>query len=239
MSPHRVVLVGFGPVGARFAEELLPAARDGRVDLTIVGAESHDPYNRIMIAEYAAGQIDRQALTTAVAEDFAAAGASVLTGRRVVRIDRPRSAVELDDGERVAFDRLVRARQPEPPRGADLNLITGRILTQYQSGAQTRRIPELHAAAPRPVALLHPVTAMDRGIRTGSRVRLTNARGTVEADVELTDDIRPDTVFLPFHYPGAESANLLTSAATDPHSSMPEFKRTVVAVEPIPDPAGP
>ncbi|HZU94442.1 MAG TPA: NAD(P)/FAD-dependent oxidoreductase, partial [Microbacterium sp.] len=77
MSPHRIVLIGFGPVGARFAEELLPAVEDGRVDLTIVGAEPHDPYNRIMIAEYAAGEIERDALTTAVASDFAAAGATV------------------------------------------------------------------------------------------------------------------------------------------------------------------
>ncbi|MDQ0649283.1 assimilatory nitrate reductase electron transfer subunit [Microbacterium natoriense] len=109
MSPHRIVLIGFGPVGARFAEELLPAVEDGRVDLTIVGAESHDPYNRIMIAEYAAGEIERESLTTAVAADFTAAGASVLRGRRVTLIDREASVVVLDDGCRLPYDRVVLA----------------------------------------------------------------------------------------------------------------------------------
>lgn len=127
----------------------------------------------------------------------------------------------------------VRARGPQTPRGAELSLITGRLLTHYQSGTQTRRVGELNDLHPRLVAQLHPATAHDRGVAAGSRVRLSNARGAVEADVELTDGIRPDTVFLPFHYAGAESANLLTSAATDPHSSMPEFKNAVVIVEAV------
>ncbi|MBT2483303.1 MULTISPECIES: FAD-dependent oxidoreductase [unclassified Microbacterium] len=104
---HRVVLIGFGPVGARFAEEMLPAVMQGRVDLTIIGAETHDPYNRIMIAEYAAGEIGREALTTADTADFVTAGARVVRGRRVVRIDRASSTVVLDADERVAYDRLV------------------------------------------------------------------------------------------------------------------------------------
>lgn len=107
MSPLRVVLVGFGPVGARFAEELLPAVEDGRVHLTIIGAETHDPYNRIMIAEYAAGETTREALTTALAADFTAAGAAVRTGHRVARIDREHDEVEIDGGERIQYDRLV------------------------------------------------------------------------------------------------------------------------------------
>ncbi|HZU94313.1 MAG TPA: molybdopterin dinucleotide binding domain-containing protein, partial [Microbacterium sp.] len=120
------------------------------------------------------------------------------------------------------------------PRGAELSLITGRLLAHYQSGTQTRRVSELNDLHPRLVAQLHPLTARDRGMAAGSRIRLSNSRGALEADVELTDGIRPDTVFLPFHYAGAESANLLTSAATDPHSSMPEFKNAVVTVEAIP-----
>ncbi len=42
---ERVVLVGYGPVGARLVEGLLPAVREGRIDLTVVGAEPHDVYN--------------------------------------------------------------------------------------------------------------------------------------------------------------------------------------------------
>jgi assimilatory nitrate reductase electron transfer subunit len=47
--PERVVLVGFGPVGARFAEELLPLVRSGAAALTVVGAEHDDAYNRVLV----------------------------------------------------------------------------------------------------------------------------------------------------------------------------------------------
>ena len=62
---------------------------------------------------------------------------------------------------------------------------------------------------------------------------MSNARGTVRCRVKISADIRYDTVFLPFHYGGSESANLLTEAATDPTSGMPEFKSTVVEVRPV------
>nr|WP_110589417.1 molybdopterin oxidoreductase family protein [Microbacterium suaedae] len=136
-----------------------------------------------------------------------------------------------DDG-RARFV-SVRPRRPETPHGSELSLVTGRILEHYQSGTQTRRVAELNEPNPRLVAQMHPVTARDRAIDDGSRIRLTNHRGAVEADVQLSPDIRPDTVFLPFHYAGSESANLLTSAATDPHSAMPEFKNAVVTVEAV------
>ncbi|WP_420826043.1 molybdopterin oxidoreductase family protein [Microbacterium excoecariae] len=126
----------------------------------------------------------------------------------------------------------VRPRTPESPAGRELSLITGRLMGHYQSGAQTRRVPELADAAPSLVAEIHPVTARDRGIAEGEPVRVAGARGVVTARARLSADIRPDTVFLPFHYPGAESANLLTSARTDPISAMPEFKNTVVTLAP-------
>lgn len=105
----RIVLIGFGPVGTRFAEEVLPAVEDGRIALTIVGAEDHDPYNRILIAEYATGALERDDLTIAADGDFAARGARVLRARRAVRIDRTCAAVLLDDGESVPYDRVVLA----------------------------------------------------------------------------------------------------------------------------------
>jgi assimilatory nitrate reductase catalytic subunit len=122
----------------------------------------------------------------------------------------------------------------EPAAGRDLTLVTGRLLEHYQSGAQTRRVPELRDARPVLVAQLHPATANDRGIVEGDRISLSNARGTVVAAAGLSTDIRPDTVFLPFHFGGDASANLLTSDATDPVSAMPEFKRAVVTVERTP-----
>lgn len=127
----------------------------------------------------------------------------------------------------------VLARE-HPTASADrLTLITGRLLEQYQSGAQTRRIPELTEKRPDLVAQLHPATARRHGIGEGDGIRLSNSRGTLRARAELTNDIRPDTVFLPFHYADAESANLLTDDRVDPHSAMPEFKRALVEIRAV------
>ncbi|MGO1267330.1 MAG: molybdopterin oxidoreductase family protein [Microbacterium gubbeenense] len=126
----------------------------------------------------------------------------------------------------------VRPAQHERPSGRDLHLVTGRILEHYQSGAQTRRVPELNDANAIVTAQIHPATAADRGIADGAGVRVANARGSLVARAILTADIRPDTVFVPFHFAGDESANLLTNSAVDPVSGMPEFKHTVVQIAP-------
>ena len=117
------------------------------------------------------------------------------------------------------------ARFPAP-----LLLATGRLLEHYQSGAQTRRVPELLAAQPAARLQLHPATAQDLGVRQDDAVVVTSAHGEAHALADLTADIRPDTVFLAFHYAGAGSANRLTGSSTDPVSGMPEFKTTPVRV---------
>ena len=126
----------------------------------------------------------------------------------------------------------VRARVADSPahRDGTLTLITGRLLEHYQSGAQTRRVPELIAAQPVARVQVHPATAELLGINDGGSVELSNPRGTVRCIAEITADIRTDTVFLPFHFAGDECANLLTSDTPDPVSGMPEFKRTIVRV---------
>lgn len=121
--------------------------------------------------------------------------------------------------------------QADPPAtGRQLTLITGRLLEHYQSGAQTRRVDELAAAEPNARLELHPVTATELGIRDGDEVQVTSPRGHARCRAALTTGIRPDTVFLPFHFPGSESANLLTAAAADPISGMPEFKTSRVSI---------
>ncbi|HAM27232.1 MAG TPA: nitrite reductase, partial [Microbacteriaceae bacterium] len=127
----------------------------------------------------------------------------------------------------------VRSRSSAPRQPGTLTLVTGRLLEHYQSGSQTRRVPELVAAQPVARMQLHPATADRLAIDDGAEVELSNARGTVRCVAEVTPDIRPDTVFLPFHFAGDESANLLTSDATDPVSGMPEFKRTIVTVRAV------
>lgn len=115
---------------------------------------------------------------------------------------------------------------------APVYLITGRVLQHYQSGAQTRRVAELNSAAPEPFVEVHPVLADRLGLVEGGIAHLVTARGEALAVVRLTEDTRPDTVFMPFHWAGPGSANRLTSEVTDPTSGMPEFKVSAVAIHP-------
>ncbi|MER7585064.1 molybdopterin oxidoreductase family protein [Kitasatospora sp. NPDC097691] len=119
----------------------------------------------------------------------------------------------------------------EPDEEYPLFLTTGRVLSQYQSGAQTRRVGELNAAAPGPFVELHPRLAERLGIADGEPVAVTSRRGRAVAPARITDAIRPDTVFMPFHWAGAGRANSLTNPALDPVSRMPEFKLCAVRVE--------
>ena len=115
---------------------------------------------------------------------------------------------------------------------APIYLVTGRVLQHYQSGAQTRRVAELAAAVPEPFVEIHPLLADRLGIAEGETLVLTSRRGRVSATARLTDAIRPDTVFMPFHWGGLASVNRVTNDATDPVSGMPEFKVCAVDVRP-------
>ncbi|MEV5610569.1 molybdopterin oxidoreductase family protein [Streptomyces sp. NPDC052225] len=119
----------------------------------------------------------------------------------------------------------------EPDAEYPVHLTTGRVVAQYQSGAQTRRVPELNKAAPGPFVELHPRLATRLGIAEGDDVAVVSRRGRAVAPARLTTTIRPDTVFMPFHWPGAGRANTLTNPALDPTSRMPEFKVCAVRLE--------
>ncbi len=116
-------------------------------------------------------------------------------------------------------------------------LTTGRVVAQYQSGAQTRRVDELNAAAPGPFVELHPRLASRIGAVEGTPLAVVSRRGRAVAPARITDAIRADTVFMPFHWPGEGRANSLTNPALDPTSRMPEFKVCAVRVEPAAPPA--
>ncbi|WP_031070223.1 molybdopterin oxidoreductase family protein [Streptomyces sp. NRRL S-118] len=110
-------------------------------------------------------------------------------------------------------------------------LTTGRVVSQYQSGAQTRRVDELNAAAPGPFVELHPRLAQRLGVAEGEPVAVVSRRGRAVAPARITNGIRPDTVFMPFHWAGEGRANTLTNPALDPTSRMPEFKVCAVRLE--------
>jgi assimilatory nitrate reductase catalytic subunit len=126
----------------------------------------------------------------------------------------------------------VRPQGPEDDLRPDapVYLVTGRVLAQYQSGAQTRRVPDLAATSPGPFVEMHPRLAARVGVDDGDDVTVTSSRGSATAPVRVTRGIRPDTVFLPFHWPGAGLANAVTNPVTDPASGMPELKVCAVSV---------
>jgi assimilatory nitrate reductase catalytic subunit len=108
-----------------------------------------------------------------------------------------------------------------------LHLTTGRVLAQYQSGAQTRRVRELTDDGP--FVEMHPMLAQRIGAYDGEPVVIRTRRGELKAPARVVDTIRPDTVFVPFHWVGA---NRLTNDALDPASRMPEFKVCAADVRP-------
>ncbi|WP_215455307.1 molybdopterin oxidoreductase family protein [Streptomyces sp. ATCC 21386] len=126
-----------------------------------------------------------------------------------------------------------RASAEEPDAEYPVLLTTGRVVAQYQSGAQTRRVEELNSAAPGPFVELHPRLAERLGAAEGDPVAVVSRRGRAVAPARITTTIRPDTVFMPFHWPGEGRANTLTNPALDPTSRMPEFKTCAVRLETV------
>jgi assimilatory nitrate reductase catalytic subunit len=112
---------------------------------------------------------------------------------------------------------------------------TGRLIFHYLSGNQTRRIGTLVENAPEPYVELHPLTAKKLGIKAGDPVRVRSRRGEIVVPGKITRAIRPDTVFIPYHWGGKQSANQLTIRAYDPLSRIPEYKVCAVQVELAPE----
>ncbi|TLS50446.1 nitrite reductase [Paenibacillus antri] len=112
----------------------------------------------------------------------------------------------------------------EPDAEYPLRLTTGRVVYHYLSGNQTRRVPFLRDMCPEPFVEVHPALAAQYGIAHEDRVRLYTRRGEAVFAVKITEAIRQDTVFVPYHFGKEQSINLLTNDALDPMSRMPEFK---------------
>ena len=124
-----------------------------------------------------------------------------------------------------------RGAAEEPDDEYPLYLTTGRVMAQYQSGTQTRRVEALGRISPQAFVEIHPALARRFGIEDGDRVALTTRRGSIHVNARLTPNIRQDTLFVPFHWGGDACANRLTNPVLDPSSKMPEFKVCAVRVE--------
>jgi assimilatory nitrate reductase catalytic subunit len=109
-------------------------------------------------------------------------------------------------------------------------LTTGRVVSQFLSGNQTRRIGPLVDHCPEPRIEMHPRLAARLGIADGDWTTAESRRGHCTLRASVVTTIRPDTVFIPYHWPGRKSANQLTIAAQDPISKIPEYKVCAVRV---------
>lgn len=133
----------------------------------------------------------------------------------------------------------------EEPGGAfPFRLTSGRVVYQYLSGNQTRRLEFLNSQAPEPWVEIHPQAAERLGIQNDDRVRVRTPRGAMELKALVVPTIRPDTLFIPFHYGHERSVNQLTNPAVEPTVKIPEYKACAATVErvdagPVTEPAGP
>jgi assimilatory nitrate reductase catalytic subunit len=110
-------------------------------------------------------------------------------------------------------------------------LTTGRVVSQFLSGTQTRRIGPLVDQYPEPQIEMHPQLAAKLGIKDGDWATVESRRGQITLQARVVTTIRPDTIFIPYHWAGAKSANQLTIAAQDPISKIPEYKVCAVRVK--------
>ncbi len=111
-----------------------------------------------------------------------------------------------------------------------LLLTTGRILTQYNVGAQTRRTQN-NVWHDEDVLEIHPSDAETRGVRDGQLVSLTSRKGDITLRAEVTDRVQPGVVYTTFHNPET-GANVVTTEYSDWATNCPEYKVTAVQVAP-------
>jgi formate dehydrogenase major subunit len=116
-----------------------------------------------------------------------------------------------------------------------LLLTTGRVLSQYNVGAQTRRT-ENSIWAEEDLLEIHPVDAEDRGISTGDWVGINSRAGDTVLHAVVTDRVQPGVVYTTFHFP-LTGANVVTTDNSDWATNCPEYKVTAVQVTRVTQPS--
>jgi assimilatory nitrate reductase catalytic subunit len=141
---------------------------------------------------------------------------------------------------RARFHALDYAPPAEEPNQAyPFRLTTGRVVYHYLSGNQTRRLGFLNSQAPEPWVEVHPRAAEQLGIRDGESVRVRTPRKQMTLKAMVTPTIRPDALFIPFHYGHDEAVNQLTNPAVEPEVKIPEYKVSAAALERVDAPIPP
>ena len=116
-----------------------------------------------------------------------------------------------------------------------LLLTTGRILSQYNVGAQTRRTPNSDFYS-EDVLEIHPFDAEERGIAEGDWCGIASRAGETVLRAVLTDRVQPGVVYTTFHFPSS-GANIITTENSDWATNCPEYKVTAVQVSRVSEPS--
>ncbi len=138
-----------------------------------------------------------------------------------------------DDGKAKFHAIEYKGAAELPDEEYPLIFTSGRIVHQYLSGNQTRRIGFLVQQCPEPFVEIHPDTAKKYNINDGERVKVVSRRGEGVFPALVVRTIRPDTIFIPYHWGEQLAANQITNAALDPTSKIPEFKACAARLEKI------
>jgi assimilatory nitrate reductase catalytic subunit len=135
------------------------------------------------------------------------------------------------DGRAKMFPIVYTPPAEEPNASYPFRLTSGRVVYHYLSGNQTRRLGFLRAQAPDPWVEIHPKAAEPLGIRDQDVVRVRTPRGAMELKALVVTTVRPDTLFIPFHYGHEQAVNQLTIPAVDPTVKIPEYKVCAAIIE--------
>jgi len=156
-------------------------------------------------------------------EDTEDAGTPIMHVERFVR------------GKGRFFNTQYVASQEKVTRLYPLLLTTGRVLSQYNVGAQTRRTPN-NQWHDEDKLEIHPHDAQERGIGHGDWVGINSRAGQTVLRAELSERMQPGVVYTTFHFPES-GANVITTDSSDWATNCPEYKVTAVQVAKVMQPS--
>ncbi|HZG73491.1 MAG TPA: nitrate reductase [Chondromyces sp.] len=135
----------------------------------------------------------------------------------------------------VAVPNLPAVQKEQTSEEFPLYLTTGRVMSHYLTGVQTRKSPSLIARNFESYMEIHPSTAKKFGIQDHTLVKVESKRGSIVVRSQWSEAIRQDTVFVPFHWTDSQNVNGLVSEKLDPTCKMPGFKVSTVKISPYID----
>ncbi len=111
-------------------------------------------------------------------------------------------------------------------------LTTGRILYHYHTKTMTGKVDGLNNLFPESFVEINPTAAKKLGVADGGKLRISTRRGAVQATAKVTDKLKENVIFMPFHFADGP-ANALTNPVLDPIAKIPEFKSCAASVEKV------